>query len=348
MKVALISPYQIADGVARYTAGLVNALQANYPDLDVEVVPWNYPSKLSRLVLPALRIVDIANRLSSANVVHIQFVASWYLYHLFLLLWLARVNNLKLKIVFTLHETNDNTPAPWFFNWLQNIYLVASDSIVVHSKYHKNLLPKHLHSKTIVIPLGVPIVGESTTQENTNLALLPGFINSWKGYDLTIKALDVLRHSLPQLRIMIVGRAHHSTCLAKLKSLAESLGLSSRVTFKTQFVPDKEFDQYFEEAGVVILPYRRIAMSAVLAQAIAHRKVTVMSDLEPFKEYTQKGGIYFKRGNYRDLAAKLKGAIGNSVTRGHQKNLFARLRREYGQVSVAKQTFEFYNRLYAD
>lgn len=348
MKVAIISPYQIADGVARYTAELVGALQDSSLDLGVDVIPWNYPNKGARLLLPLMRTAGIASRLGSTDIVHIQFIASWYLCHLFLPLWLARLNNPKLKIVFTVHETNDNTFAPWLFNWLQNIYLSASDAIVVHSQYHRGLLPEFYRKKTSVIPLGVPRVSVDEIGEDSHLVLLPGFINAWKGYDLAIKALNYLKDKLPDLYLVVLGKAHSSRYTQQLIDLVKVLKLADRVRFETKFVPNDEFSRYFQKASIVLLPYRRIAMSAVLALAVAYRKVTIMSDLQPLREYTKGQGLYFVSGNFHDLAERIQEVAGNKVLRARQKNLFAKLGQEYSQKVIAQRTFDLYKKLYAD
>jgi len=347
MKLVFVTPYRpLADGIRYYSENLITGFRRVRSGLHIGIIPWNYPSKPSRLFKPLLRTRNIISKFSFADVIHIQYVASLYLWNLLSPLVLMRRRGSQAKIVLTLHETNDNTKPKWFFDFIQNLYLSLADSIIVHSNYHRGLLPKTVQRKTFVIPHGVPLFPlDRSVKRDLRLLLLPGFINRWKGYDVAVRALALLRKQGVDLRMTILGKAYDTAYTRELRLLVEELKLDSFVRFETDFVSDKRFRQAFQEAGIVILPYKRIAMSGILSHAIAYQAPTIMSDLTPFREYTQGRGIYFKVNDHKALADQIKCLLVNKSLQKEQSNLFAKLKREYSYEQIAHKTLKLYARI---
>lgn len=347
MKIVFITPYKpLEDGIRYYSENLISGFKKADSVLDLKVIPWNYPSKASRLFKPLLRASEIAAQLRSADIIHVQFVASLYLWNLLFSLISMKLKGGRAKVVLTVHETNDNTRPKWLFDFIQSFYLSLADLIIVHSSYHRELLPKIVQRKTFVVPHGIPSFPlDKNVKRDLRLLLLPGFINRWKGYDVAIRALSLLRKKKANLWMVILGRAHDPVYTRGLHLLTKELKLDNFVKFETDFVSNSRFRRAFQEAGLVILPYRRIAMSGILSHAIAYQSPTIMSDLAPFKEYTKNRGVYFRNGDFRNLAFQIEKMLTNTKLQRQQRQLFAQLRKEYSYPNVARQILNLYRKI---
>ncbi len=142
-----------------------------------------------------------------------------------------------------------------------------------------------------------------------------------------------------------MGKAHDRKWLASLHIKANDLGVYDIISFEEGFRDSQAFDAAIQAAGVVLLPYRRIAMSAVLASAIANGSPTVMSDLPPLREYTRDQGLYFKNGDSSSLADVLDKIWQNPIYIADNAKLFGELKSLYSTERIAKRTADIYRKL---
>ena len=63
------------------------------------------------------------------------------------------------------------------------------------------------------------------------------------------------------------------------RKLAQELGVAGRIDWRLRFVADPEIPDLLEEAAVVVLPYRKIESSGVLATALGHGRPVVVTDV---------------------------------------------------------------------
>lgn len=336
----MVTPYKPAqDGIRYYSENLIGGFSNLSEDLEIKIATWNYQNKIARIFLPILGVFSLAWRIARSDVVHIQYVASLYLHNLILILLLAKLLGSKTKIVLTLHETNEHTPLPWLFEMLESWYRKVANKLITHTDYHKSSLPESAEEKTHVIPHGVPQITQDIRHGDSNLVLIPGFINEWKGHDVALEGIAQLDSDI---QVLIAGKPHNAQFFAEITRKAKGLGLSDQVTFETDFLTEKQFRDNFRRAGVILLPYRRIAMSGILSHAIAFETPTVMSDLSPFKEYIGEKGVYFENEDPEDLADKLSELVENEELRKEQIELFRELKERYDYTNVARQTLEIY------
>ncbi|NJK93136.1 MAG: glycosyltransferase family 1 protein [Blastochloris sp.] len=94
-----------------------------------------------------------------------------------------------------------------------------------------------------------------------------------KGYDLLIRAFDLVAQRVPDARLYLaVGGTKldpkESALLAELKSLAVELGLKERVIF-SGFIPDEELADHYRAADIFVLSsrYEPFGMTAIEAMA---------------------------------------------------------------------------------
>lgn len=106
-----------------------------------------------------------------------------------------------------------------------------------------------------------------------------GFLQHHKGFDRAIRAFNQVRGD--HLRLDIVGSARVpapeiEAYVGELRDLARC---SPRVTLHEQFVSDELFDRWLEACDAVVLPYRVIWSSGVLARATLFAKSVIVSDV---------------------------------------------------------------------
>jgi len=338
MRVVAITPFgSVPDGLNYYAKHLFGALEKG-GGVDVDIYPWNYPDKRTRLREPNKDRSKLLARIREADILHVQYVAPLYLHHLFILILKAR--RLGVRVVITLHETTHDVR--WRILWtiFQWTYATLAHALIVHTKHHYRHLPFWVRSKTIVIPHGVPEDIKRSLKEGESLLLI-GFINPWKNYEVVLRGLSLLAKEGLSAKLTIAGKVHDQAYLKKLQGLAQKLDLKN-IEWKTGFLSDQEFDRLFGTARAVILPYKRIAMSGVLTESIAREKIVLMSDLEPFVEYTHGKGMYFRASDPKDLSSRVEAILENSELWAEQKKLAASLKSEYSYANVARSTLNLY------
>jgi glycosyltransferase involved in cell wall biosynthesis len=81
-----------------------------------------------------------------------------------------------------------------------------------------------------------------------------GTLTQRYGIDLVLRALDRLRHEIPEVRLTIQGRGEY---LETLQRLAAELNLGEHVRFGSDFLPITDLFELIRSAHVGFVPYRR-------------------------------------------------------------------------------------------
>jgi glycosyltransferase involved in cell wall biosynthesis len=118
--------------------------------------------------------------------------------------------------------------------------------------------------------------------------LMFGKIKPYKGVDTLIAALARVPRDLDQAwRVQVVGQPYMD--MAPLRDAAAGLGLAARVEFDLRPVPEAELATLFGRATAVVMPYREIDASGVLAMAIRAGRIVIASRIGNFAELLDDG-----------------------------------------------------------
>ncbi|HVY36217.1 MAG TPA: glycosyltransferase family 4 protein [Candidatus Paceibacterota bacterium] len=336
------------DGIRYYVEFLTRALSTAFPDIHLSILPWNYLRYRSRFFAPIKIIVLKGIRLLRADIVHIHYVPSLYLYHLLPILLFARVTG--TRVVLTIHEAKNNGPLRLILDALARMHYCLASHLIVHSMYHKHLLSLRQQKKTTVIRHGVSSaisIQPSPRSPKVIFSFLQiGFIAPWKGCDSAIRAIEILRDQGVRARLHIVGKIYNRNYYDGLMRLVREKHLEAIVSIEGAFISDKKYETFFQVADAVLLPYRRVTMSGILSAAIAAGTPTIMTALEPFVEYTQSQGIYVPPNDPVALATAMKCLITDRHLYDRQRQLMETLREQYSWKNVAQQTNAVYQSLY--
>jgi glycosyltransferase involved in cell wall biosynthesis len=173
--------------------------------------------------------------------------------------------------------------------------LVLVDRVIVHSQRAAGQLrefePEIIrHPVFEHPPLGPP---------SGKTLLFFGLIREYKGLDVLLRALP----QIPGARLIVAGDP-----LDPIEPVE-----SDRVDWRLRFIGEPEVAELMEEAAVVVLPYRKLDSSGVLATAIGYRRPVVVSDVGSLGEIVREfgAGLVVPPGDEAALAAACSSLLGD-------------------------------------
>jgi glycosyltransferase involved in cell wall biosynthesis len=111
-----------------------------------------------------------------------------------------------------------------------------------------------------------------------------GLIREYKGLDVLVRALA----QMPDARLVVAGDPVDP--VAPAQALARELGVDGRIEWRLRFVRDREVEELMAQAAVVVLPYRELDSSGVLATAIGYGRPVVVTDVGSLGEQVREFG----------------------------------------------------------
>lgn len=96
---------------------------------------------------------------------------------------------------------------------------------------------------------------------NVPVIMFFGFIRKYKGLDILLEALPLLRDHLPSLKLLIAGEFYEDK--KKYDEQIAALSIQDMLILKTTFIADSEVRHYFCAADLVVQPYRNATQSGV-------------------------------------------------------------------------------------
>ncbi len=191
---------------------------------------------------------------------------------------------------------------------LTKFYLKNIDGFLVQSETVKDEL-QSLKSNAKIVKRFHPIYDIYGKKDNKSLAkqnldinakniiLFFGIIRDYKGLDVLIEAINILKTKYKEFHLLIVGECYEST--NKYSSLIKKYNLSKFITFIEKYVPDQDVSRYFSCSDVVVLPYKTASQSGVLQIAYHFDIPVVTTDVGGLSEYISDGftGILLEPNN---------------------------------------------------
>jgi glycosyltransferase involved in cell wall biosynthesis len=218
----------------------------------------------------------------AADVIHVQWLA------------LGALDGLLLPrrrpLVLTAHEILP-PHAPRLRREAQRRLYASFDAVIAHSQASRTRLISELSldpARVHTIPHGAfahlaasepaPLPAELGTP-NGPVVLYFGLIRPYKGLEVL---LDAWRGGFDDAELWIVGRPRFD--ITALRAAA-----GPGVRWVPRFVGDGELAACFRRADLVVLPYREVEQSGVLATALAFGSALILSDIGGFREVGAAG-----------------------------------------------------------
>jgi glycosyltransferase involved in cell wall biosynthesis len=182
-------------------------------------------------------------------------------------------------VVFTAHDVLPRRTEQKVDLWLRIFATV--DRVVVHGEGAvEQLTGLGVDRERIVrIPHPVfrPPAGRVLEPPHGATLLFFGLIRESKGLDLLIRALPSIVDQTPDARLVVAGDPIEPA--EPFQRLARELGVADRIEWRLRFVAEAEIEEVLERATIVVLPYRKIESSGVLATALGHGRPVVVTDV---------------------------------------------------------------------
>lgn len=168
-----------------------------------------------------------------------------------------------------------------------------ADAVVTLSESERGRLvdaAPELAARTRVIPHGdlgflvgeAPARGEARTRlglgRDGPLLLFFGYLKEYKGVDVLVDAVALLRDRGAAVPVVIAGQADERVADA-VDAQVRRLGLEDLVAVRRGYIEAGDTGAYFAAADAVVLPYRHATQSGVVQLAYAHGRPVVVTDV---------------------------------------------------------------------
>ena len=207
------------------------------------------------------------------------WVVYWTPLYLYLLYSLKKKGITVVFLCINVFEHENNR----LKQFLSKCILGRADSLIVHSEGEKAEILKFNPAATIkkhFLPL-FEYEAHAVIRHDQQLHLLFfGFVRSYKGLDILLKAIGMLKR--PDIVLKIVGEFWDDK--NKYITLIQNLKISNQVEIIDHYVPDDELSQFFSWADLVVLPYKNTKTSGIIATAYSFRKPVLATNVGGFNE----------------------------------------------------------------
>ncbi|MFY9549883.1 MAG: glycosyltransferase [Thermoanaerobaculia bacterium] len=188
---------------------------------------------------------------------------------------------------------------------------LAADAYVVHSAEDRarlgRLAPDH---PALFLPHPVAqATGPSRAEarrrlglDEAPLVLFLGLVRRYKGVDLLLDAAPEITRKTGA-RIAVVGEVFPDA--AELTRRAQANPVRDRILWRDEYVPEEEMGLWLSACDAVVIPYRRISGSGIVARAFAAGRPVAASAVGGLKESVEPGvtGELFAAGDAAALAS---------------------------------------------
>ena len=217
----------------------------------------------------------VLRRIKDADVVHVQWLPRPELD----LRRLRRVAS-RRPLVLTAHDV---IPRRRRARAIWPEVLSIPERIVVHSTRAVDELAALGVPRDHVVRIAHPVFEAKELPPPTGRTLLFfGLIREYKGLDVLIRALA----QMPDVRLVVAGDPVDP--VAAVRELAQQQGVDERIEWRLHFVPENEIEELLTQAAAVVLPYRELDSSGVLATAIGYRRAVVVTDVGSLGEIVRE------------------------------------------------------------
>lgn len=177
--------------------------------------------------------------------------------------------------------------------WFTQYFIGAVDAFITMSKKVHQDLMTFTNKKSLTCPhplydnFGTKMTKEAArkhlglpTQER--IILFFGFIRKYKGLDLLLKAMQLVKlkneaNHLPPVKLMIAGEFYDEA--ETYQNLIKELGLTDYIYPFTNFIPTSDVQYHLSACDFVIQPYRNATQSGVTPLAYHFEKPMLVTNV---------------------------------------------------------------------
>jgi len=121
--------------------------------------------------------------------------------------------------------------------------------------------------------------------DGKELLLFFGYVREYKGLDILLESLALIKVNHPDIHLLIVGEFYEKE--EKYWELIRNLDLRTNVTVINQYVPNEDVGKYYTAADLVVLPYRSATQSGILQIAFGFDRPVLVTRVGGLDESVQ-------------------------------------------------------------
>lgn len=315
--IILIGPvYPYKGGISHYTGLMCRELAKRH---DVEMISYKmqYPKFLFRKEQrdysnDSFKIEDAEYLLNTANPFNIVRTAHhirrkkpdlvviqwWHPYFAPCYFLLTRFMG-RQNVVFVCHNVFPHERFP-MDKVLTRLALKGGSHFIVHAaKEAKELTKIQPHPDYVVTPLptynAFRFEGMSREQAREKLSigqeehilLFFGYVREYKGLKYLLRAMPQICREDEKVRLWVIGE--FGSDKEDYLQLIRELAIENRVQVRDSYTPDREVEQYFVAADLVVLPYTSATQSAIVQIAYGITKPVVVTDVGGLPDVVEDG-----------------------------------------------------------
>jgi len=258
------------------------------PDVDRDSIKSEF-MKLSYDIdsinpLSWVRTMETITSFKPDAVIFPWWVVYWAPMYLYLLHSLRKRGIRVIFLCINVFEHEDNPVK----KALTKLILGRVDAMIVHSEQEKREILEFNPTATVrkhLLPLFIYDIGPNQRHDGNLHLLFFGFVRPYKGIDILLEAVGILRGRDISLKIVGEFWNDKDVYLTRIKDL----GIADKVEIVDRYVTDEEMSGYFAWADLVALPYRKSRTSGIIATAYGFGKPVLATDVGGFHEVVRDG-----------------------------------------------------------
>lgn len=114
-------------------------------------------------------------------------------------------------------------------------------------------------------------------QSTDKIILFFGFIRKYKGLDMLLEAMKILKEKNAGIKLLVAGEFYEDE--KPYSELIEKNGLSDVLILRTAFIADRDVKYYLCAADAVVQPYRNATQSGVTPLAYHFEKPMIVTNV---------------------------------------------------------------------
>lgn len=119
--------------------------------------------------------------------------------------------------------------------------------------------------------------------EDEKVILFFGYVRKYKGLDILIEALNLLKNIDTKIKLLVAGEFYDDKNFYVY--LINKYNLSDRVIIRDEYIPNEKVKEYFLVSDLVALPYRSATQSGILNLAYGFRKPVIVTKVGGLAEF---------------------------------------------------------------
>lgn len=346
IKIAILGPYQLnytksMGGAHIHLFDLTEQLK-KYSDLEVHVIAVSnliehdktvnsddltihylsspkLPRLVTSLTIDQYKVIKKIRELDP-DLIHAHCTAPLYGFP-------ASLLSKKYPTVLTVHGVTQEEAKTWrrIAGYIKRIIYVQMDryvlrtirNVIVDTPYVEKKIRPLCNGNIYVIPIGIneEYFGIQDNEQEDRI-LFVGGIEPRKGLIHLLKAIKIVKETIPTVNLHICGMIRRCDYFNELKRYMEANGLTKDIVF-LGFLSDEGVKREYSECSVFALPSQEESQGLVLVEAMAAGKPIVASDIGgiPYVVDDNETGFLVEYGNSEQLAEKIMLLLGDENLR---------------------------------